>query len=155
MENLEKLLREHPFFKDAPDLLFPVIAGCASNTLFSKDEFLFHEGEEAKKVYLIRDGSVSIEMYIPGRGHVPVDTVKADEVLGWSWLVPPYHWHFNARAAETVRAIELDGECLRQKCEEDHEIGYQLLKRFSHVMSQRLQATRLQLMDVYGTKQDW
>ncbi len=155
MENLESIMRQHEFLNSMPESLFPILSGCASNALFGKDEFVFHEGEEAKKVYLIRTGEVAIEMYVPGRGYVSIEKVGKGEVLGWSWLVPPYHWHFNARAIETVRAIELDGECLRKKCEEDHDLGFHLLKRFSHVMSQRLQASRLQLMDVYGTKQDW
>jgi hypothetical protein len=72
------------------------------------------------------------------------------EILGWSWLIPPYNWHFDARAVELTRAIALDGKCLRNKCEQDHDLGYELLKRFAHIMEQRLQATRLQLLDVYG-----
>ena len=73
-------------------------------------------------------------------------------LLGWSWLFPPYQWHFDARALELTRTTALDGQCLRIKCEEDHELGYRLGQRFAHVMMQRLQATRLQLLDVYGVQ---
>lgn len=155
MENLEKLLREHKFLKDLPDNQFGIVVGCASNVRFEADQFAFHEGEEAKQLYLIRSGKVAIEIFIPGKGHVTIETLEPGDVLGWSWLVPPYHWHFDARAVEVTRAIALDGECLRKKCESDHELGYHLLKEFSHIISQRLQATRLQLMDVYGGKNDW
>jgi CRP-like cAMP-binding protein len=71
-------------------------------------------------------------------------------VLGWSWLFPPYRWHFDARALELTRAIALDGKCLREKCEEDHDLGYELVKRVAQIIMERLQATRLQLLDVYG-----
>ena len=96
-----------------------------------------------------------MEIFVPGRGHVVIETLEAGDVLGWSWLVPPYYWHFDARVVEPTRAIALDGECLRKKSEDNHELGYQLLKRFFNVISSRLQATRLQLMDVYGAKADW
>jgi CRP-like cAMP-binding protein len=78
--------------------------------------------------------------------------LAAGEVLGWSWLIPPYHWKFDARAIEQTRALALDGKCLRTKCEEDHDLGYELLKRFAQIMEERLQATRLQLLDVYGLR---
>ena len=71
------------------------------------------------------------------------------QILGWSWIISPYKWHFEARALEDVRAIALDGECLRNKCEEDPKLGYEMLKRFSHILEQRLQSTRMQLLDVY------
>ncbi|KAB2880492.1 cyclic nucleotide-binding domain-containing protein [bacterium] len=155
MENLESVLKEHGFLSDFPDELLPVIVGCASNVRYDTEQFIFHESEEARKVYLIRQGKVAVEIFVPGRGHVVIETLEAGDVLGWSWLVPPYYWHFDARVVEPTRAIALDGECLRKKCEDNHEMGYQLLKRFFTVLSSRLQATRLQLMDVYGAKADW
>ena len=71
------------------------------------------------------------------------------DVLGWSWLISPFRWHFNALAVAEVRAVTLDGECLRKKCEQDHDFGYEMLSRFSHVMERRLEATRMQLLDLY------
>jgi hypothetical protein len=92
-----------------------------------------------------------VETFAPGRGPIIIQTLGEGEVLGWSWLIAPYRWRFDGRAVELTRAIALDGECLRGKCEEDHNFGYKLMKRFAHVMEQRLQATRLQLLDVYGS----
>jgi CRP/FNR family transcriptional regulator, cyclic AMP receptor protein len=71
-------------------------------------------------------------------------------VLGWSWLFPPYRWHFDASASAETSAVVLDGACLRGKCEDDASLGYRLMKRFAQLIQQRLQETRLQLLDVYG-----
>ena len=79
-----------------------------------------------------------------------IQSLKEGEVLGWSWMIPPYKWHFDARAFDLTRAIALDGACLREKCEEDHDLGYELMSRFALIIAQRLEATRLQLMDIYG-----
>jgi CRP-like cAMP-binding protein len=95
---------------------------------------------------------VALQVFVPQRGPITVETVAAGEVLGWSWLFPPYRWHFDAQALELVRAIAFDGQCLRNKCAEDHDLGYALMQRFAQIMLQRLQATRLQLLDVYGVQ---
>jgi hypothetical protein len=79
-----------------------------------------------------------------------ITTLGAGELVGWSWLFPPYRWHFDARATELTRTIAFDGACLRDKCEQDHDLGYELMRRFASLMLDRLQATRLQLLDVYG-----
>ncbi len=95
---------------------------------------------------------MAIETYVPQRGSVMIDTYGEGDVLGWSWLVPPYNWHFDARALELTRVIALDGKCLRKKCEEDRYFGYELLKRFTKIIEQRLESIRIQLIDVYGTQ---
>jgi CRP-like cAMP-binding protein len=118
---------------------------------FDAGQFIFREGEEAHQFYIIRGGKVALEIFSPERGSIIIDTLESGEVLGWSWLVPPYQWRFDARASELTRAIALDGKCLRKKCEQHHDLGYELLKRFADIMAQRLDATRLQLMDMYGT----
>jgi CRP/FNR family cyclic AMP-dependent transcriptional regulator len=150
METLERILAEHPFFKELEARHLQLIVGCAANVRFDAGQVIFREGEEANQFYVIRHGKVALEIFAPGRGPIIVETLGEGEILGWSWLIPPYHWHFNARAIELTRAIALDGKCLRTKCEEDHDLGYELLKRFAHVIEQRLQATRLQLLDIYG-----
>ena len=149
MESLEPILAEHPFFKDLEKRYPGLLVGCASNVRFEAGQFLFREGGEANQFYLIRHGLVALEIYAGRRGPITVTTIHAGEVLGWSWLFPPYRWKFDARAVEPIRAIALDGRCLRQKCEDDHSLGYELLKRFSYIMKQRLDATRLQLLNIY------
>jgi CRP-like cAMP-binding protein len=101
---------------------------------------------------MIRQGKVAIEILAPELGPITVQTVGEGDVLGWSWLIPPYRWRFGARAVELTRAITLDGKCLRQKSEEDHDLGYELLKRFSGIIVERLEATRLQLLDIYKAR---
>lgn len=150
MQTLEPILAEHPFFQGLAPEQLNVLVGCASNVRFEAGQEIFREGEEAKNFYLIRQGKVFLEVFVPGRGSIVIQTLGEGEVIGWSWLVPPYRWRFDARASELVRAIALDGECLRGKCEADPRLGFELLKRFAHVMTERLQATRLQLLDVYG-----
>ncbi|NBC65054.1 MAG: cyclic nucleotide-binding domain-containing protein [Bacteroidetes bacterium] len=150
MENLEKILSEHPFFRDLDEDSLNLIVGCASNVRFEKDDMIIREGDKANKFYIIREGSVALEIQGPGKGKITIDTLSDGEILGWSWLFPPYHWRFDGRAQDRVRAIGLDGKCLREKCEENHDLGYELLKRFSQIIDQRLQATRLQLLDIYG-----
>ncbi|MFQ5603565.1 MAG: cyclic nucleotide-binding domain-containing protein [bacterium] len=150
METLESILAEHPFLKDFEPHHLKLITGCASNQRFEAGQFIFKEGQEANEFYIIRHGQVAVEIYTPDRGPINVLTISEGEILGWSWLIPPYHWHFDARAISLTRVIALDGKCLRDKCEEDHDLGFELLKRFAHVMEQRLQAARLQLLDMYG-----
>jgi CRP-like cAMP-binding protein len=151
METLKSILAEHPFLKDLAPHHLELIVGCASNVRFDPNQFIFREGEEANQFYVIRHGRAALEIVAPERGPIMIETLGEGEILGWSWLIPPYHWHFNARAIELTRAIALDGKCLRSKCEEDHDLGYELLKRFAHIIEQRLQSTRLQLLDIYGT----
>lgn len=149
-ESLEKILGEHPFFGGMEEPYLQLFVDCASNVRFSAGEMIFREGEEANTFYLIRQGRVALETSAPQRGTVIIETLREGDVLGWSWMVPPYRWRFDARAMEPVRAIALDGRCLRGRSEEDHNLGYELMKRCAQVMEHRLQAARLQLLDVYG-----
>ena len=150
METLEPILSEHPFLKGLDPRIIQLIVGCASNLRFNAGEYLFREGQEAGQFYIIRYGKVAIELAAAQRGVINIQTVGEGEILGWSWLIPPYLWRFDGRAVELTRVIALDGKCLRAKCEEDRQLGYEFLKRFSHIIAQRLEATRLQLLDLYG-----
>ena len=150
MESLEHILSEHAFFKDLPPEYLKIVVGCASNVKFEEGEFLFREGGDADKFYLIRHGRIALKIFTTHKGPVTLQTIGPGEVVGWSWLIPPYRWHFDAQAIDLTRAIALDGKCLRGKCDDDHSLGYELMKRFAHIMEERLQATRLQLLDLYG-----
>lgn len=152
METLEPILAQHPFFQDIEPLYLQLMVGCAANVRFAAGDDLFREGDVADRFYLIRHGHVALQVFIPGQGRITIETIEAGEVLGWSWLFPPYRWHFDAQALELSRAIAFDGACLRAKCDEDHDLGYMLMQRFAQVMTQRLQATRLQLLDLYGVQ---
>lgn len=152
MEDLKRILVEHPFFKDLQQEYLELIVGCASNVRFDAGQKLFSEGMEANEFYLIRVGKVAIELKVPGQSEIIIQTLQEGDIIGWSWLMPPYVWHFDARALELTRAIALDGKCLRTKCEQDKHLGYELLKRFSSVLVQQFEATRLQLLDVYGNR---
>jgi CRP/FNR family cyclic AMP-dependent transcriptional regulator len=150
MQSLEQELVTHPFFAGLDPAYMRLIAGCGSNVQFERGQYVFLEGEQADRFYIIRHGKVVLETAAPQMGVRIVETIEAGEVLGWSWLFPPYRWHFSSRALEPVRAVSLDGVCLRDKCEQDHDLGYEIMKRFAAIIIERLQATRLQLLDLYA-----
>jgi len=150
METLERIIAEHPFFEGLESDYTSLLTGCASNVRFSAGMYLCKEGEDANQFYLIRAGKVSLEILTPQSKPLTVETLEQGDVLGWSWLVPPYVWNFHARALQETRAIALDGKCLRTKCEQNHDLGYEVLRRFSQLMVRRLHATRFQLLDVYA-----
>jgi len=150
MKTLEGLLAGHPFFAGMDQRHLRLAVGCAANVRFAAGELIFGEGVPADHFYLIRSGRISLETHTPGRGGLTVQTLGDGEILGWSWLVPPYNERFDARAAETTRAIVFDGKCLRGKCEVDHELGYVLQKRVIAVLGEYLDATRFRLLDVYA-----
>jgi len=152
MHTLEPILAEHPFLKGLQQEHIELLVGCASNVRFEAGAFVFRQGEEANHFYILRDGKVAVELFAPQKGAVAIDTYGEGDVLGWSWLIPPYHWRFDARAIEPTRAISLDARCMRTKCENDHDLGYELMKRFARIIEQRLDATRWQLLDVYGVR---
>ena len=150
MEGLEQILAKHPFFAEFSDRHRQIVSGCARNHRFDPGQYLFHEGGEANEFFLIRHGRVALEIVAPGRAPIVFETLGAGEIVGASWLVPPYRWMFDARAVELTRAIGIDAACLRGKCEADHDLGYEMMKRFLPVLVKRLHATRLQILDVYG-----
>jgi len=150
MEGLERIIREHPFFVGLEGRFLKLICGCAKNVRFEASHYLFHEGEAANEFYLLRHGRVALEITAPGRSPTTFQTLSQGEVVGLSWLIPPYLWAYSAKALEEVRAIAIDGSCLRNKCEADHDLGYEMMKRVVPVLVQRLHGTRLQILDVYG-----
>lgn len=150
IEGLDHLLAEHPFFKDMGAAAQATLAGCAANERFDAGQFVFKEGQSADKFYLIRHGVVSLELHPPGKEPVILETLHDGDVLGWSWMIPPYRWSFDARAIQLTRLVSLDATCLRPKLENDHSLGYEMFKRFVPVMGNRLAAARMQLLDMYG-----
>jgi len=150
MEGLDRIIREHPFFAGLDARFIDLVCGCARNVRFEPGQALFHEGAAADEFYLLRQGRVALEIAAPGRGALTFQTLNHGEIVGLSWLIPPYRWAYTAKALELVRAIAIDGRCLRNKCDADHDLGYEMMKRVVPVLVQRLQGTRLQILDVYG-----
>ena len=150
MKTIDTLLGDVPLFDGMTPAALELLAGCASNVRFREGEVIFREGDEADVFYVIRHGTVVLETFVPARGPVTIETVEEGEIVGWSWLFPPYRWHFDARALELVRTTAFDGTCLRGKCDDDPALGYDLMSRFAQVLIERLQWTRLRLLDVYG-----
>jgi CRP/FNR family transcriptional regulator, cyclic AMP receptor protein len=149
---LERIIAEHPFFAGLDDGFTNLMVSCASNVRFKAGTYIFKEGDAANRFFLIREGKVALELFASQHKPIIVSTIGIGEILGWSWLFEPFQWKFSARAVDDVRAIALDGKCLRTKCEENHDLGYEVLKRFARIMEQRLDATRLQLLDVYAVR---
>ena len=123
-------------------------ATCAlprANTCFAK------AGRPTSFIWSVT-AAIALEIHAPGRAPIIVATLGAGEVLDGSWLVPPYRWAFDARAVELTRLLGVNAKCLRDKCEADHDLGYELMKRFVGAMGEKLHAARLQALDVYGSQ---
>ena len=143
-----KLLAEQSFFKGLPEPLLKILVNEAMPAEFKAGEPIFHEGGPANRFYLIRTGKVELQSPAnPEHQPIVIETIGAGSVLGWSWLFPPYYWHFDACAITPVRAIFFYGTRLREECETNYELGYELMKRVSQVVIERLQAARCRLVE--------
>ena len=150
MKQIADELAELPLLAGLAPEQLELISGCGQNRVVRSGEFLMREGEPANEFHLIRRGSASIEVHTPTREALPIETLNDSDVAGWSWLVEPYRVQFDVRATSECHLISFDGACLRGKFADDPELGYQLLRRFIPVIVDRLQATRLRLLDLYG-----
>ena len=152
MKDMDVLVGEVPALADLEQPQREVIAGCARTAHFEAGEYFFREGDAADLFFAIRHGDVALEVHVPARDAVIIETLHDGDLLGWSWLFEPYSWSFDARAVGSVSAIAFDGACLRGKCAADHDLGYEVMRRFAQVIIERLQATRMRLLDVYGVE---
>ena len=150
METMAPILAAHPFFKGLEPRYLKLILECASRETFTPGQFLCRDNEEAKKFYVIHHGRVAVEIYRPRRGAVTIQTIGEGEVLGWLWFDRPYHWHLDARALDLTRVISLDVQCLLDKCNQDHDFGYELMRRYAHHLAVQFRVTKVQLADFYG-----
>lgn len=150
MRTLEQLIAQAPVFAGLDLTHLQLIAGCARNEHADAGTLLLRQGDAAERFFLIRRGTVALEVQAPARGPLVIETLHEGDAVGWSWLFAPYRWQLDGRATEPCELVSFDGTCLRGKCEEDHDLGYQLMRRFAANLIDRLQATRLQLLDVYG-----
>ncbi|MCA9838815.1 MAG: cyclic nucleotide-binding domain-containing protein [Trueperaceae bacterium] len=151
MNQIKTMFAQHPLFQDFSEEELEFLATCASAEQLDAGRILFQEAQEARHFYLIREGDIALELRHPKRGVITIQTLHAGDALGWSWLFPPYSWHFDARAMSHVHLLAFDAEKVRERLEQDNSLGYRLMKRFASLMLERLQATRLQVLDLYGT----
>lgn len=147
---LAEELAAHRFFEVFPDELRNRLAGCANNVVFAAGETLCTEGTPAKSFYAIRSGRVNVGVHVPNKGLVTLETLQTGDIMGWSWVLPPYRWHFDAVAAEPVRAIELHSDCLLPYLDENPAAGYRLISEVAKIMEERLESARIRLLDLFG-----
>jgi CRP/FNR family transcriptional regulator, cyclic AMP receptor protein len=149
METLKPIIAGHPFLRSLPPAYLDILIGCAEEREFRPGEIIFREGDVADRFYLIGRGKVALESHVSPQGSLGVQELGAGEVLGWSWLFPPYISHFQARAVELTGTIAFNGAHLLVACERNHEFGYDLMKRLAQVLIRRLQATQRQLVKLH------
>ncbi len=146
---LEDIVAQDPFFFGLDGAFCRTIAGCGKQVRFEKGQYIYRQGDAADSFYIVRHGHVALEVSTTGKPLV-FQTLHDCDVLNAAWLVPPYRCYSNARAVEATVLIAFDATCLRCKCDEDHDLGYDLMKRFIPVVVERLNHARLQSLDVYG-----
>ncbi len=150
MSGLATRLAGHPFLSGLEPAMRVVLADCAREAHFESGQTIFHEGGQADAFYLIEGGDVGLFMATPNRPATPFMSLHEGDLLGVSWLFPPYRWLFTARALSRVDSQAIDARCLRHRCDEDPRLGYALMRLFSGLLIRRLQAARLQMLDVYA-----
>ncbi len=153
MRSVEQLLADRPFFAGLDDRAIALIAGCAGNVHYRPGEYLFRQNDPADRFYVLRRGRVELSISSPNQGPLVLQTFEDEDVVGWTWLVPPYRWEADGRAGEPTDTIAFDGECLRHKCEDDPVLGYELLKRAAGAMNTQLFGALARLLDLYGVHQ--
>lgn len=151
MPDLEALLLQHTQLANLPTDFVRSLVECATQVRAAPETVLFRQGEKANGCYFLLKGKVAIELDMPPKGRLVIQTIGQGDILGWSWLIEPYLWRFDTHAIEEVEAILLDGAQLRAKLATRPEMGFELLKRMLKLMGQRLEGARLQLLDIYGS----
>ncbi len=144
------VLRNHPFFEGFAPAFVRAISAKSAERRFEVDQLLAKEGTDAATFYVVLEGKIALELGSADRPHLTVQTVGPGEVLGWSWLVPPHRWRFDARALKASRVVALDAEVLRRTLRAHPAWGFQFLVRFLPVLAERLENTRVQLMDLHA-----
>ena len=147
--SLERAIADHPFVIGLPEGTVDLVASCARPAKFSTGEFLMSEGGDADTLHLIEQGRVAVEIHAPSRESLVIETVDGGHVVGLSWMAPPFRWHFDVRALTPVSTVAVDRDRLRSQLERRPDIGYALLGYLNSVLLERLQATRVRLLDLY------
>ena len=148
--SIEDYLSDHAFFSGMDNSYVKFLSDSANELQMKTGDVLFQYGKPADKFYLLRQGKVSIQVPALMGPALDIQTLGDDQILGWSWLIPPYRWSFLARALEDSDLIEFDGSAILARCQEDPKFGYELFKRFASLMSERLDAARQKMMDQWN-----
>lgn len=149
-KSIERIIAEHPFFDGLSKRSLEFLAAHAEKRRVEEDEVLFRHGGKADRFYLVLDGRVTVEVAAIQGPALDLRELGSGDILGWSWLIPPYKWHFQARAEEPAQVLEFDGEAVLERCEKDADFGYDLFKRFSGLMSERLASAREKMMSEWS-----
>lgn len=148
----ETLVVNHPFLRGLDPHFLHFFTDCASLRRVPPGEEIFHEGNDADHFYLIHNGKIALQTFVPGCGMVNIHTLGSGDALGWSWLFAPHQWHFTATALQPTQLIQFDAPSLRDKAEENRDFRCELVERVAHMLLDRLQGTRLQLIDLYSIR---
>lgn len=143
-------LSTHMFFSELSDDFLAHLCSDARTLAIKKGQVLFQQGERAEKFYIVLNGQISVQIPALMGPTLEIQALNKDQVLGWSWLISPYQWLFQAKAEENSEVLEFDGAHILARCEEDPEFGYELLKRFAALMSERLDSSRQKMMDEWN-----
>ncbi|MCG3203684.1 MAG: hypothetical protein KCHDKBKB_00356 [Elusimicrobia bacterium] len=148
------LLPQVEFFKELTPRLMDVLLNNAFEINFQSGQFIFHRDEAADHFYIVLRGSVAVGIYPDRHGPHKIQTLHDGDLLGWSWIVPPYQWRFDAMAQVPTRLLAMEGKRIRQECEKDHELGHEIFKKVAYALAGRLEGARFQLLDVYGLSEE-
>ncbi|MDH5354752.1 MAG: cyclic nucleotide-binding domain-containing protein [Gammaproteobacteria bacterium] len=149
-QSINDYLSSHPFFDKLDEDFLQFVSNSATELQLKKGDILFRQGELADKFYLLREGQISVQVPAIVGPALEIQSLSKGQILGWSWLMPPYRWHFLARVEEDSDLIEFDGISILAHCEEDPKFGYELFKHFAALMSERLEVARQKMMDQWN-----
>ena len=149
-QSVADFLSRHPFFTGLDDQYIEFLTDSAVETQIGEGGILFRQGTPADKFYLLKSGKVSVQVPALVGPVLEIQRIGENQILGWSWLIPPYRWNFQARVEEDASLLEFDGRAVLARCEEDPRFGFEMLKRFAALMSERLEAARQKMMDEWN-----
>ena len=149
-QSITEYLSTHAFFSELSVEVVKFLCQCVSIREIKKGQILFQQGEPADKFYIVRTGQISIQIPAIMGPTLEIQTLGPNRVLGWSWLISPYQWNFQAKAEDDSELLEFDGTAILKRCEQDPQFGYELLKKFAELMAERLDAARLKMMDEWN-----
>ena len=149
-QSITEYLSTHEFFSELSVDFMKLLCESVSTLEIKKGDVLFRQGERADKFYIVRNGRIEVQIPAIMGPTLEVQTLGTDQILGWSWLISPYQWHFQAKAEEDSKLLEFDGTAILARCEQEPKFGYELLKRFAALMSERLDVSRQKMMDEWN-----